>query len=440
MMKVTPSGLRSHLLQHPVTDAVSMATFILSLRGIGPEADPNMLAGLMGGFRRLPEVVPGYSFKELWDLLFSLAARTHPLLRGAQHRGMEVFDDGPSLPILSQNESASVTLTRAEIGCILANACLLNLVDVEHEQSIGSLALGDIFTSSHRVAVERVVCLLLYFVYWADPDHSMLGDNGTCDTVTFERVAQGMEEMPKWEESTRPIDTAGVRVHSGVMEESNCIGFADFANRDIHIHCVIGSATQEEVLFSCCPEAFVGLLLYPRLLDGTDGSKSEVGVIRNARRVCSYTGYDRTFTAGPPLSTLVSHDILVYDACYSGQFYRRNLDRDLYKAYLGFRAVPDISTGKWGCGVFNGVPLYKFLTQLMACGETGTRMDYSAFKDEDHCTMCIDALECIEGWNEGQGMTVGSLYTLILDVVQDHKEWTRASQFKEAMMQRLRGE
>ena len=42
------------------------------------------------------------------------------------------------------------------------------------------------------------------------------------------------------------------------LEELGSEAFVDFANQDLHIHCVIPSATQEEVLFSCCPEAFVG--------------------------------------------------------------------------------------------------------------------------------------------------------------------------------------
>ena len=50
------------------------------------------------------------------------------------------------------------------------------------------------------------------------------------------------------------------------MEEPEAEAFVDFANRDLHIHQVIPSATQEEVLFSCCPEAFPGTLPFSPLL------------------------------------------------------------------------------------------------------------------------------------------------------------------------------
>ena len=128
--------------------------------------------------------------------------------------------------------------------------------------------------------------------------------------------------------------------------------FFDFANKDIHIHMIIPSATQEEVLFSCCPEAFVSILFCERMSD------NEGIIIGGTSRFADYTGYQNSFRfsgyfEAPPFKRC---DILVLDAAVGAreQFGREGLQRDLNKAYLGFNACasllskPKISTGHWG--------------------------------------------------------------------------------------------
>jgi hypothetical protein len=44
------------------------------------------------------------------------------------------------------------------------------------------------------------------------------------------------------------------------MEDPNAPAFVNFANEQLHIGRIISSCIQEEVLFSCAPESFVGLL------------------------------------------------------------------------------------------------------------------------------------------------------------------------------------
>jgi len=149
------------------------------------------------------------------------------------------------------------------------------------------------------------------------------------------------------------IGGQNVVVHTDRMEVSDEDHvFFDFANRDLHIHMIIPSATQEEVLFSCCPEAFVGILFCERMSD------NEGIVIGGTVRFVDYTGYQNSFRFAGYFETPAFKrcDILVLDAAVGAreQFSRGGLERDLKKAYLGFNACDTIlskskiATGHWG--------------------------------------------------------------------------------------------
>lgn len=89
------------------------------------------------------------------------------------------------------------------------------------------------------------------------------------------------------------------------------------------------------------------------------------------------------------------------DACYSDQFAKEKIKRDLGKAWAAFEKSKDsiITTGNWGCGVFGGDLLFKFLQQLCAAmilGEKFQRLDYSAYHDESLATKLKGVLMSLE--------------------------------------------
>jgi poly(ADP-ribose) glycohydrolase len=62
------------------------------------------------------------------------------------------------------------------------------------------------------------------------------------------------------------------------------------------------------------------------------------------------------------------------------------------KAYVGFRGVPDdtffeesgklkVITGKWGCGIFDGIPEVKLLIQWIAASLSGREIVFTTFQD-----------------------------------------------------------
>lgn len=129
------------------------------------------------------------------------------------------------------------------------------------------------------------------------------------------------------------------------MEESPATYFVDFANQDLHIGryfiplwfwaikliitlfwcSIIPSCTQEEILFSCCPEAFPGILFCPRM------KRDEIIVINNLRRFSDYSGYLHNFQFVGNYPTLKLTHALALDACMSSHFRESNVLRDLNK-------------------------------------------------------------------------------------------------------------
>jgi poly(ADP-ribose) glycohydrolase len=152
------------------------------------------------------------------------------------------------------------------------------------------------------------------------------------------------------------------------------------------------------VLVSCCPEAFLSILVCETLKD------DEIVILRGCKRYVDYTGYGDTFAYKEHYheqNPAFIQDILVVDACFSGQFSKRNIDRDLDKAWATFEKSKNeiIVTGNWGCGVFGGDLVFKFLQQLcavMILGDHFQRLDYSVYGDEKLALKLKDLLEKLE--------------------------------------------
>lgn len=77
---------------------------------------------------------------------------------------------------------------------------------------------------------------------------------------------------------------------------------------------------------------------------------------------------------------------------FSGdQLNERIMDRELCKAWTGFRSVKGdvVATGHWGCGVFGGDPNIKCLVQVMAASMAGVKqLNFYCFDDK----VCIKTI------------------------------------------------
>ena len=109
------------------------------------------------------------------------------------------------------------------------------------------------------------------------------------------------------------------------------------------------------------------------------------------------------------------------------QFTERLTLRELNKASIGFAGDKnesqdttlkmDVSTGKWGCGAFNGNPEYKFLIQWIATSYNSRNMSFYTFDTKD----CSN-LEYL--YNKYSGKLIKDLYSDILEFSQYiSKKW-----------------
>ncbi|CAF0880103.1 unnamed protein product [Rotaria sordida] len=302
---------------------------------------------------------------------------------------------------LQAGTTATIVYTAAQARYILANAFFLNT-----KSGYGNIDLTHLYDSLFDgLAVERIRCLIEYFRL-----SSQQNDNRQ---ISIERYSY-KNELPDWNKQNIPIESSKIKIFTGRMEDANeAQGLVDFANKHIHIHRIIPSATQEEVIFSCCPEAFLSILVCETL------QHDEIVILRGCKRFIEYTGYADTFrykSHHHEQNPAYIQDILVMDACYNGQFIRNTIDRDLGKAWAAFDKSKDkiIVTGNWGCGVFGGDLILKFLQQLCAAmilGDHFKRLDYSVYGDEKLATKLKYLVENLENNKK----TVADIYQMMIN-------------------------
>ena len=264
----------------------------------------------------------------------------------------------------------------------------------------GSLDLGLLYNvqSYSGVDVERILCFLDYF-------HQQQTETDVDERlITIERYLLENTQVPDWCSSKDQIRADQIRIMTDRMEASvDAQGFVDFANKHIQIQRMIPSCTQEEVLFSCCPEAFLSMLTCESLRD------NEIVIVRGCKRFVEYTGYLHTFRYTGryiyPTNPIVIQDILIMDAVYTRHFKRESVIRDMNKAYLTFKTAclsPSseykIVTGNWGCGAFGGDKTHKFLQQIcVAAALPHIKFDYSVYMEDDLAIKFRNLLEKLNG-------------------------------------------
>eukprot|EP00931_Biecheleriopsis_adriatica_P029192 TRINITY_DN17367_c4_g1_i1.p1 TRINITY_DN17367_c4_g1~~TRINITY_DN17367_c4_g1_i1.p1 ORF type:complete len:261 (-),score=43.91 TRINITY_DN17367_c4_g1_i1:536-1318(-) len=176
-------------------------------------------------------------------------------------------------------------------------------------------------------------------------------------------------------------------LHDGAMESVDADAFVNFANPTFGFGHFIGSCTQEEIMQMCCPEFNMGMLHLGYL------SESEVVVVKGVRRFSLYTGYGSSFKHAGAWSGCPTQSILTMDASTRHHFTEQSVLRDIRKAFLCFQGCHVVSTGKWGCGAFGGVPAHKFAQQLVAATLAGCQLYFSSGSaSSEGCDVIFEAV------------------------------------------------
>ncbi|CAF3876381.1 unnamed protein product [Rotaria sp. Silwood1] len=322
-----------------------------------------------------------------------------------------------SIEPLQAGTTASIVYTAAQARYIFANAFFLNTIP-----GYGNIELNDLYNSlDNELAIERIRCLIEYFRLSSQQNEDR--------QISIERYSYG-NELPDWSKQNILLESSKINIITDRMEDANeAQGFVDFANKHLHIHRIIPSATQEEVLFSCCPEAFLSILVCDTLQD------DEIVILRGCKRFINYTGYGDTFCYKGHYheqNPTYIQDILVLDACYSSHFTRNNVNRDLGKAWAAFKKSKDeiIVTGKWGCGVFGGDLIFKFLRQICAAmllGNHFKRLDYSVRGNEN----LASKLKYIRNKLEKNKQTVADIYQMMIQHSETEKKSASQPEFSD---------
>eukprot|EP01017_Pseudomicrothorax_dubius_P050145 TRINITY_DN9442_c0_g3_i1.p1 TRINITY_DN9442_c0_g3~~TRINITY_DN9442_c0_g3_i1.p1 ORF type:complete len:522 (+),score=55.27 TRINITY_DN9442_c0_g3_i1:24-1589(+) len=323
------------------------------------------------------------------------------------------------LRILRKFKTESITLTREQSACLVAHMFFCTLHRQNNEnlpqhftfsylyrafpprvggrvsggESVDRLNEDD--DSANSANVQKLNCIMLYFRRLQKKGIPPLN-------VTYSRVFN--EELRKqtaefW--MAREDILRRVEIHDeGKLEDRRDCYLIDFANKFIGGGVLFSGCVQEEVLFVTHPDLLPSILFTERLED------SEAMAFVGAGCYVQYQGFGRTFLClgeAPPLpadseDVFLREDISIVaiDALNFSNSTNKNVQykvtavvRELNKASTGFSVHEfdntimrkDISTGRWGCGAFEGDPQLKFLLQWMAASKSDLSLHFYRFND-----------------------------------------------------------
>lgn len=240
------------------------------------------------------------------------------------------------LKILPQGRNSDLRLSGLQVRCLLShaffntlNTYLVQTKETNHKTSFGNISFYNLYVNPLKESVERMKCLFFYF-------HEVFNEDPKEDILFLRRVLP-QSASPDWKNSETPIAHDVYISHIRKIEDSNAYMHLDFANKNLMIHKIIPSLTQEEILFSLRPALFVSLLVSETIAD------NEAIFMLGCRRYCTYKGYLRNFefTGGYEerknnkfISGIIAIDSVINFS--DMQFDENFIERDLNKAYLGF--------------------------------------------------------------------------------------------------------
>ncbi|XP_030598520.1 poly(ADP-ribose) glycohydrolase [Archocentrus centrarchus] len=353
-------------------------------------------------------------FKTLFPKIAALALKLPDLVKKA-------------IPLLRKGRSATITLSQYQISCLLANAffCTFphrNTSRPNAEYSgYPSINFNSLFEKWSARKREKLRAIMHYFKVVTDEHTQPEG------LVTFERRCLSNTDTSKWKSCKETLSKLHVTSEGQIEADGKGMLQVDFASSWIGGGVLGSGLLQEEILFLMNPELIVARLFTEKLED------NECLIITGSQQFSSYSGFGDTFEWAGPYQDNFERDewarlkrqILAIDALKfrdrTEQYNRKHIFRELNKAYCGFKRYheyeePDIATGKWGCGAFNGDPQLKAVIQLMAAAKAKRGLAFFTFMDKH----LEQNLEQIYHLMVTEKVTVEKLCKLLEDFCSQH--------------------
>ncbi|XP_007250330.3 poly(ADP-ribose) glycohydrolase [Astyanax mexicanus] len=345
-----------------------------------------------------------------------------------------------AIPLLKQNRSHAITLSQGQISCLLANAffCTFphrNSTKPHSEYSnFPTINFSNLFGEPSPRKIEKLRALFHYFNTVTNEETRPRG------LVTFERICIPPKELPNWQKKTEILTHLQVFSEGFIETEGKGLLQVDFAAKYVGGGVLGNGLVQEEIRFLMCPELIVARLFTEKLGD------NECLKITGAQTYSVSSGYSDTFKWLGPYEDDTKRDkwkrrlcqIVAIDALNfhnpKDQYTKENIQRELNKAYVGFRPdpsvpleyTPDIATGNWGCGAFKGDPELKALIQMMAAAVAGRSLAFFTFRNSAQAR----ELRQIHKLLKTKRVSVGRLYTLLVRYCEEKQHYKSKSVFE----------